>query len=962
MPITIQCPNPDCQQKYILKEGSLGGQARCKKCGMDFTLEMKADETGGLMPRTSCLPASKRPTPADAAQSAAASPTPSRPATRSAQKKVGPYSVLRRLGGGAMGEVWLAYDPSLDRQVAIKTLRPEVALGPQGLDRFLREARLAAKLHHTNAVTVYQVGAEGKTAYIAMEYVEGQSLDKAISPGKPMNWRDATRAVRDAAAGLAAAHKLGLIHRDIKPANLMRTTEGLTKVVDFGLARAQKAQTQLTQQGALLGTPAYLAPELWQRQEADARSDVYALACTYYCLLTGESPFDGDSFVALGYQHTHEPLPDPREQGWRLPDAACRILSKGTQKDPAARYQSAAEMQAGLDILLLTPQEALIFGTKWVELQLTAAAAGTAATQREALSNAQTLAIPDARPVRGGIDRGRMPGKWLVGAGLAVAAAVLLGIVFSFQSGKGTAKKEEISQVTPQPTPTPTPTLPPTPLPPPPSDRKPPRLAKIPDQTVDEGNSFQFDVALLDRGSANALHFSLAPDAPFAAAIERRTGRFTWMPSTQRAFRQSQTPGEYPITVQVQADGPGNLEDQATFHVIVRRVAKPPIISFIAPQRLSVGQTHQFTIIAMNSIGTTQNLKFDLLDAPSWVKIAPSSGVVTCTPDTTVSPGKYSLTVRVANDGAEAMPVEKSFVMTVLRPMPVRSPAGDLLTDTNLQRAEFRIELPSHKVLASADLNVLNKVQDETDELVKKCEESRQHTVGFYQTGSKSALEIISGWRWAGNEPSGPAVFFYPTQSGSSPTLKQSVAYRSGSRKRSVTQHSGTPTASVTYHKEMPKQYIMYHNGRWNGLLVTWNKLGQREFWGNYLNGQRDGLCCLFNEDKLIAVIEYTRNSTDALHLIEANQIKNSFMKEDEISKDTAAKTALERTGEIEQRVKKDVQALRDRVKRAVQAELGELNKKKRDSFNKRSSDLGAHNDAANQALMNQATQKGLWH
>jgi serine/threonine protein kinase len=183
-------------------------------------------------------------------------------AARSLPKKVGPYAIRQRLGGGAMGEVWLAYDPSLNRQVAIKTLRPEVASSSQGLDRFLREARLAAKLHHTNAVTVYQVGVEGSTAYIAMEYVEGQSLDKAVSPGKPVEWREATCAVRDAAAGLAAAHKLGLVHRDIKPANLMRTTDLVTKVVDFGLARTQAGQTQLTQQGALLGTPAYMAPEL----------------------------------------------------------------------------------------------------------------------------------------------------------------------------------------------------------------------------------------------------------------------------------------------------------------------------------------------------------------------------------------------------------------------------------------------------------------------------------------------------------------------------------------------------------------------------------------------------------------------------------------------------------------------------------------------------------------------------
>ncbi len=247
-----------------------------------------------------------------------------------------------------MGEVWLGWDPALQRDVAIKTLRREIALSPQGLDRFLREARLAAKLHHTNAVTVYQVGVEGQTPYIAMEYIEGESLDTLVAPGQPLKWREATQAIRDAAAGLAAAHKLGLIHRDVKPANLIRTTDGITKVVDFGLARAQASQSQLTQQGSILGTPAYMAPEVWRRSEADARSDLYSLACTYYCLLTGEPAFDADNPIALGYQHTHELLPDPRQRVPDLPNAVCRILSKGASKEPADRYQTAAEMLADL--------------------------------------------------------------------------------------------------------------------------------------------------------------------------------------------------------------------------------------------------------------------------------------------------------------------------------------------------------------------------------------------------------------------------------------------------------------------------------------------------------------------------------------------------------------------------------------------------------------------------------------
>ncbi len=297
MSLTIRCPNPDCGQKYSVREDCLGSRTTCKKCGKGFTVEMKTDETGVHNP-----PASHAPPPSTGGSERAAAdrkepkllpkavPLPETPPT----KKIGPYTVLRRLGEGGMGEVWLAHDPSLDRDVAIKTLPPRFADNEDRLKRFLREARLAAKLHHTNTVTVYQVGQEGSLVYIAMEYVDGQSLDNAVSEGRPMPWQEATRAIRDAAAGLAAAHELGLVHRDIKPANLMRTKAGVTKVADFGLARSQFAESRMTQEGSVLGTPAYMSPEQWQGGQVDGRSDLYSLACAYYCLLTGQDPF-GDA-------------------------------------------------------------------------------------------------------------------------------------------------------------------------------------------------------------------------------------------------------------------------------------------------------------------------------------------------------------------------------------------------------------------------------------------------------------------------------------------------------------------------------------------------------------------------------------------------------------------------------------------------------------------------------------------
>jgi len=365
--LSVQCPN--CRTKYHVGEKSLGAAVQCKKCGHKFTLSMALDETGVPVAR----PASPAPPPPPRSKASLKStgplaPGPQRAGPLKSGQRLGQYVVQRRLGGGAMGEVWLAHDPNLQRDVAIKTPRPEYAQDPEYLKRFLREARLAARLHHTNAVTIHQIQSEGDLVYLVMEMVDGGSLDDAARQGRPMPWRDATRAIRDAAAGLAAAHRLGLVHRDIKPANLMRTRDGVTKVADFGLARAAISSTQLTHAGAVMGTPAYLAPELWAGDQADARSDLYALICTYYHLLTGRVPFDAPTIPALWYQHGHEPLPDPRQFAPDLPDAVCRILLRGAEKDPAKRYQTAEELMADLDAVLGASGESLSSISTWAAL------------------------------------------------------------------------------------------------------------------------------------------------------------------------------------------------------------------------------------------------------------------------------------------------------------------------------------------------------------------------------------------------------------------------------------------------------------------------------------------------------------------------------------------------------------------------------------------------------------------
>ena len=268
------------------------------------------------------------------------------PGTRLAQ-----YELVRQAGAGGMGVVYQARDVDLDRPVAIKVLR-SADVHPSVQERFLREARSAARLNHPNVAAVHQVGREGKLTFIAMEWIDGSSMAEHLRASVILDWREATAAARDAAAGLAVAHRAGVVHRDVKPANLMRTAAGVVKVVDFGLASLHDAASDLTHSGMILGTPTYLSPEQCRGERATAASDVYALGCTHFHLLTSRPPFEADTPIGLIYLHQDEPFPDARRFADDVPPAVLAVLDRATQKDPADRYPDAGEMLADLEAAL----------------------------------------------------------------------------------------------------------------------------------------------------------------------------------------------------------------------------------------------------------------------------------------------------------------------------------------------------------------------------------------------------------------------------------------------------------------------------------------------------------------------------------------------------------------------------------------------------------------------------------
>jgi serine/threonine protein kinase/ABC-type branched-subunit amino acid transport system substrate-binding protein len=265
-------------------------------------------------------------------------------------KTLGKYHITAVLGHGGMGVVLKAHDPTIDRDVAIKVLASHLAADATALGRFLAEARAAGKLNHPNVIAIYEICQDGPTHYLVLEYVPGGSLDDLLRQRRGLSVLEATQALIDACKGVGAAHAAGLIHRDIKPANFMRAADGSIKIADFGLAKgAADTKRNFTQTGMVVGTPYFMSPEQCEARPIDHRGDIYSLGATYYCLLTGKSPYeDSNSVPQLMYAHCHGPTPDPRSTHPALPEASSRIIALAMAKAPEARYQSTAVMLADL--------------------------------------------------------------------------------------------------------------------------------------------------------------------------------------------------------------------------------------------------------------------------------------------------------------------------------------------------------------------------------------------------------------------------------------------------------------------------------------------------------------------------------------------------------------------------------------------------------------------------------------
>ncbi|MGQ0479576.1 MAG: Stk1 family PASTA domain-containing Ser/Thr kinase [Pseudonocardia sp.] len=365
------------------------------------------------------------------------------------------YELGDTLGYGGMSEVHRGRDTRLTRDVAVKVLRADLARDPQFQLRFRREAQNAAALNHPAIVAVYDTGEVesefGPLPYIVMEFVDGHTLREIVKSEGPLSQQRVMEVMADVCAALDFSHRHGIIHRDVKPANVMITLGGAVKVMDFGIARALADNQNMTQTAAVIGTAQYLSPEQARGEAVDARSDVYAAGCVLFELLTGEPPFSGDSPVAVAYQHVREDVRRPSQVNTEVGAELDSVVLKAMSKNPANRYQSAAEMRSDLVRVLrgqrpLAPQ---VMTEDERTAMLTggglAATGRTGATRRLAPAAANRHAAADdgwdgvsGQPPRRGTGKA-------VGIGLGVAALLALVVFVATRLFGGPAAPEQIT-------------------------------------------------------------------------------------------------------------------------------------------------------------------------------------------------------------------------------------------------------------------------------------------------------------------------------------------------------------------------------------------------------------------------------------------------------------------------------------------------------------------------------------
>jgi serine/threonine protein kinase len=257
--------------------------------------------------------------------------------------------VISKLGQGGMGTVYLARHEALDKLVCVKLLSPELAREQRNIDFFLREARSAAKLEHPNIVHVYNFGQENGFYFLIMSYVEGKSLQDLVAEKGPLPIKEATDILTGILSGLAHAHLHTIIHRDIKPSNILVGTDGVPRIVDFGLARSISEEKQLTMAGEMVGTAYFMSPEQGLAGQVDSRADLYSSGATFFYILSGKYPFDGKSSIEVIHKHISDPVPNITLIRPDVPLWASRVIDRLMTKKPEQRYQTAGEVISDLN-------------------------------------------------------------------------------------------------------------------------------------------------------------------------------------------------------------------------------------------------------------------------------------------------------------------------------------------------------------------------------------------------------------------------------------------------------------------------------------------------------------------------------------------------------------------------------------------------------------------------------------
>jgi predicted Ser/Thr protein kinase len=325
---------------------------------------------------------------------------------------LGPYRIIEQIGVGGMATVYKAFQPAMDRYVAVKVIASQFAQDPTFTQRFRREARAIAQLEHAHILPVYDYGEAGGLSYLVMRYLEAGTLEERLAQGQP-SLLEVNRIIGQVGGALDYAHRVGVVHRDVKPSNVLIDAEGNTYLTDFGLAKMVGTPSHLTGVGVGIGTPTYMSPEQGQGAKVDARTDVYSLGVMLYRMVTGRVPYDAETPLAIVLKHVHEPLPLPRSIRPDLPEGVERVILRAMAKEPEDRFQTVKEMVYALDA---------------------AVRAAEAAARTEPKAQTAPMAVGARPAARAGVRWPRWPrwGWWATGGVGALAVLLLLGLALGW--------------------------------------------------------------------------------------------------------------------------------------------------------------------------------------------------------------------------------------------------------------------------------------------------------------------------------------------------------------------------------------------------------------------------------------------------------------------------------------------------------------------------------------------------